>query len=51
MHATNEELQANDGIDDDDKKNQQCYVQKGHHGFHDRVQDNMQTYETEMFRI
>ena len=43
MHASDEELQADDGVDDDDEEDQQGDVQQGHHGLHDGVQHNLQT--------
>lgn len=38
VHAANEELQANDGIDDDDEEDQQGDVEQGNHGFDYGVQ-------------
>lgn len=41
VHPADEKLQANDGVDDDDKHDQHTDVQEGHHGFHDGVQHNL----------
>lgn len=43
VHASNEELQTDDGVDDDDKENQQGNVEQGNHGLHDGVQHDLQT--------
>lgn len=43
MHPADEQLQADDGVDDDDEHDQHTDVQKGDHGFHDGVQHNLQT--------
>ena len=43
MHASNKELQTNDGVDDDDKENQQSDVEQGNHRLHDGVQHDLQT--------
>lgn len=43
VHASNEELQTDDGVDDDDKENQQGNVKQGNHGLHDGVQHDLQT--------
>lgn len=37
MHFANEELQANDGVDDNDKEDQQSDVKQGNHGFNNGV--------------
>ena len=37
VHFANEELQANDGIDDNDKEDQQSDVEQGNHGFNNGV--------------
>lgn len=41
VHASNEKLQTNDGVDDDDKENQQSNVEQRNHCLHDRVQHNL----------
>lgn len=41
MHPADEELQADDSVDDDDKHDQHSDVQKRNHGFHDGVQHNL----------
>lgn len=43
VHASNEELQTDDGVDDDDKENQQGNVEQGNHGLHDGVEHDLQT--------
>lgn len=43
VHASYEELQTNDGIDDDDKEDQQSNVEQRNHRLHDGVQHNLQT--------
>lgn len=37
MHLANEELQADDGVDDNDEENQQSDVKQGNHGFNNGV--------------
>lgn len=37
MHLPREQLQADDGVDDDDEYHQQCDVQQWNHGFEDGV--------------
>lgn len=41
VHPPNEKLQADDGVDYDDKHDQHTNVEQGHHGFHDGVQHNL----------
>lgn len=41
VHPADKKLQADDGVDDDDKHDQHTDVQKGDHGFHDGVQHNL----------
>ena len=41
VHPADEELQADDGVDDDDEHHQHTDVEKGDHGFHDGVQHNL----------
>lgn len=41
VHPADEELQADDSVDDDDKHDQHSDVQKRNHGFHDGVQHNL----------
>lgn len=41
MHLPNEELQANDGIDDDNEEHEQSNVQQRNHGFNNGVQHNL----------
>ena len=43
MHLAHEELQADDGVDDDDKEHEEGDVQQGHHGLDDGVQDHLET--------
>lgn len=38
MHLAHEELQADDGVDNDDEKDQQGDVEQRNHGFDYRVQ-------------
>lgn len=38
VHFAEEELKANDGVDDDDEEDQQSNVEKRNHGFNDGVQ-------------
>ncbi len=37
MHSSDEELQSDDGVDDDDKEDKQRDVQQGNHCLHDGV--------------
>ena len=46
MHPAYEELQADDGVDDDDEHDQHTDVEQRHHGLHDGVQHNLQTWRT-----
>lgn len=46
VHPADEKLQTDDGVDDDDEHDQHTDVQKGDHGFHDGVQHNLQTWQT-----
>lgn len=41
MHLPNEELQADDGIDDDNEEHEQSNVQQRNHGFNNGVQHNL----------
>ena len=41
VHFTNEELKADDGVDDDDKQDQQGDVEERNHGFNNGVQHNL----------
>lgn len=41
MHFANEELKADDGVDDDDKQDQQGDVEERDHGFNNGVQHNL----------
>lgn len=41
MHFANEELKANDSIDDNDKEDQQSDVKKGNHGFNNGIQNHL----------
>lgn len=43
MHLAHEQLQADDGVDDDDEKHEQGDVQQGHHGLDDGIQDHLET--------
>lgn len=38
VHLSHEELQANDGVDDDDKEDQEGNMEQGNHGFDYGVQ-------------
>lgn len=42
MHLALEELQAHDGVNSDQKKDQQGDVQQGQHGFEDGVHHHLQ---------
>ena len=44
VHAANEELEADDGVDDDDEEHQQGDVQQRHHGLHDGVEDDVEAW-------
>lgn len=41
MHSSDKELQTDDGVDDDDKEDQQSDVEKRNHSLHDGVQDDL----------
>lgn len=41
VHLAHEELEADDGVDDDDEQNKQSDVQEGNHGFNDGVQHHL----------
>lgn len=41
VHLAHEELEADDGINDDDEQNEQSDVQEGNHGFNDGVQHHL----------
>lgn len=41
MHFTNEQLQADNSIDDNDKQDQEGNVQERDHGFNDGVQHHL----------
>ena len=41
VHASDEELQTDDGVDDDDEEYQQSDVEQGNHGLHDGVQHDL----------
>lgn len=45
VHAADEELETDDGVDDDDEENQQGDVQQRHHGLHDGVEDDVETWK------
>lgn len=42
VHLPHEELQADDGVDDDDKEHEQGDVQQGDHGLDNGVQDHLE---------
>ena len=44
MHLADEELQADDGVDDDDEEHEEGDVQEGDHGLDDGVQDHLQAW-------
>lgn len=46
VHSSDEELQTNDGVDDDDKENQQSDVEQRDHRLHDGVQHDLETWRT-----
>ncbi len=41
VHLSHEELEADDGINDDDEQNEQSDVQERNHGFNDGVQHHL----------
>lgn len=41
MHFTDEKLQADNGVDDDDKQDEEGDVQQRNHGFDDGVQHHL----------
>ena len=41
VHFSDEKLQADDSVDDDDKQHQQSDVKEGDHGFDDGVQHHL----------
>lgn len=43
VHAPDEQLQPDDGVDDDDEEDQQGDVEQRNHGLHDGVQHDLQT--------
>lgn len=45
VQQTGEKLQPNDGVDDDDKQDEEGDVQQWDHGHQDGVQHNLQTCE------
>lgn len=44
MHAADEELEADDGVDDDDEEHEQRDVQQRHHRLHDGVEHDVKTW-------
>lgn len=46
VHLPHEELQADDGINDDDEEHKEGNVQQRHHGLDDGVQDHLETCAT-----
>lgn len=46
VHLPHEELQADDGINDDDEEHKEGDVQQRHHGLDDGVQDHLETCAT-----
>lgn len=42
VHASKEQLESNDGIDDDDKEHEQGDVQQGHQRLHDGIKHYVQ---------
>lgn len=51
VHLPHEELQADNGINDDDEQHKQGDVQQRHHGLDDGVQDHLETCATEPSRV
>lgn len=47
MQSAAVKLQADDGEHEDCKKQQQANLQQRNHGLHDRLQDYLQTWNTE----
>lgn len=47
MHLAHEELQADDGVDNDDEEDQQGDVEQRNHGFDYGVQHYLQTCRTD----
>lgn len=45
MHLPHEELQADDGVDDDDKQHEEGDMQQGDHGLDDGIQNHLETCE------
>ena len=43
VQDSGKELEADDGINDHDKENEQGNVQQGHHGHQDRVENHLKT--------
>ena len=43
MESTHEQFKTNDGIDDDDKENEQCNIDERNDGHEDGVHDNLET--------
>lgn len=44
MEFALEHLQPDDGVHDDDKDDEQGYVEQWDHGCYDRIQDDLQTF-------
>lgn len=42
MHASEEQLESNDGINDNDEEHEKCDVQQGHQRLHDRIEHYVQ---------
>lgn len=51
MHLALEELQAHDGVNSDQKKDQQGDVQQGQHGFEDGVHHHLQAWIREELKL
>lgn len=45
VHLPHEELQADDGVDDDDEQHEKGDVQQGDHGLDDGIQNHLETYQ------
>ena len=46
MHLSHEHLEPNDGIDDDDKQDQERDLDQGNESHHDGVEDHLQAGNT-----
>ena len=44
VKTAGEQLEADDGVDDDDEYDEQRDVEQRHHSFENRIQNNLKTY-------